>query len=697
MSSNPSHQSSSVNPLGDNIAPSTDSIDMPVTPEILVSRLGDYLIEKNLLTTEQLQQALNYQKANAIAGNPRLLGQILVELRFIDRATLDQIITEQILKLQTALKTANKHLEQRVKERTHALQHRLTEIRAAAEITRLATRATHLDELLSITVNRIVEQFEYYYAAIFLLDHQKKFAVLSEATGSAGRELKERNYKLAVGSRSVIGWVTANNKPHVVSDTSADGPFLQDELLPQTRSEACIPLSIGEEVLGVLDVQSTESDAFDEDDIVILQTLADQIASSIRNVHLLENTRVNLQEINLLYEASHKISQMDDAASIMEQVSRAFAQTSFHSATLLAENDRLRLVGISTPKESYHTFDEPNYIPYTLREMESAIPRNQRYLLISNFSETTLPAVLIHVPREMKCEEIAYLPLWRGKRLATLYVLGTRDNGILTPAVLQPYVSLIEFASVALEKIDAILGTQEQVSNLSVINTVGQVLATETDLNRLYSVIHREVSRVMGDVAFYIAIYSPETQTIQIPYLYEDGKVEQLDPIPLGEGLTSIVIREKKPLMLVEDTEHKALELGAKQHGKLAKSWLGVPLMVGGEVIGVLNVQDTKYENAFDHDDLMLLNTLAPQVAIAIRNASLIAEARTQTERERLLYAATEKVRASLDIQTILDTASQELSRHLGARRVSIKLHSPEISSVSPEPDSADELQEDIE
>ncbi|RMF41449.1 MAG: hypothetical protein D6755_12600, partial [Anaerolineae bacterium] len=222
------------NPLRDNVAPSTDQINLPVSPEILIPRLGDYLLEKGLITQQDLQRALDYQKANAIAGNPRLLGQILVELKMVDRATLDHVITEQILKLQSALKETNKQLEKRVEERTQALQRRLAQIRTAAEITRMAMRAPHLNELLSITVNRIVEQFNYYYAAIFLIDPQGKYAVLREATGKVGKELKARNYKLAVGSRSIVGWVTTHNQPRISTDVNEDDLYLQDELLPQT-------------------------------------------------------------------------------------------------------------------------------------------------------------------------------------------------------------------------------------------------------------------------------------------------------------------------------------------------------------------------------------------------------------------------------------------------------------------------------
>jgi signal transduction histidine kinase len=93
-----------------------------LTPEVLVPRLGDYLVEKNLITTQQLQEALQDQTNRRHAGENILLGEILVRMQVIDRARLDSAVTEQILQLRTALQETNQQLERRVQERTRELQ-----------------------------------------------------------------------------------------------------------------------------------------------------------------------------------------------------------------------------------------------------------------------------------------------------------------------------------------------------------------------------------------------------------------------------------------------------------------------------------------------------------------------------------------------------------------------------------------------
>jgi signal transduction histidine kinase len=109
-------------------SPLSMKLDVPISPEMLVPRLGAYLIEKGKLTPLELQQALDYQKQQEAKGKPRLIGQALLELGLIERETLDQVVTEQILQLQTALHNANQDLENRVRERTIELEQALNRL-----------------------------------------------------------------------------------------------------------------------------------------------------------------------------------------------------------------------------------------------------------------------------------------------------------------------------------------------------------------------------------------------------------------------------------------------------------------------------------------------------------------------------------------------------------------------------------------
>ena len=119
----------------------------------------------------------------------------------------------------------------------------------------------------------------------------------------------KRKHQLDVGSASIVGWVSANNEPRAASDVGDDPVHFKNELLPDTRAEVGIPISIGDTVLGVLDVQSTHPESFDEATISVLVTLSNQIATAIQNVSLFESSTVNLHELDRLYRASRDIAQ----------------------------------------------------------------------------------------------------------------------------------------------------------------------------------------------------------------------------------------------------------------------------------------------------------------------------------------------------------------------------------------------------
>jgi GAF domain-containing protein/HAMP domain-containing protein len=189
-----------------------------------------------------------------------------------------------------------------------ALEVRARQLQTTAEIARDTSATINLEKLLQYSINLIRDRFGFYHASIFLMDPFGEYAVLKESTGEAGRVLKEAKHRLAVGSQSVVGQATAQNQPQVINDVTATENYYPNPQLPDTRSELAIPLSIGDELLGVIDVQSYEFDAFSNDDVQILQILADQLATAIMNARLFEQTNENLSQYQLLQEITTKVS-----------------------------------------------------------------------------------------------------------------------------------------------------------------------------------------------------------------------------------------------------------------------------------------------------------------------------------------------------------------------------------------------------
>lgn len=207
-------------------------------------------------------------------------------------------------------------LEDRVEARTQ-------QIRTAAEVARAVTSIPTLNDLLRRAVDLIKERFAYYHASIFLLDESSQFAILRESTGEIGAALKARGHQLEVGSQSVIGWVTENNAPRVVSDVQDDPLHFKNELLPETRSEAAVPLQVGGRVLGALDVQSTDPDAFQPEDLEVLQTLADQLSAAIQNAGLAQTSAEAADRARLISEVTTQLSGQLDIERVLRTTAQA--------------------------------------------------------------------------------------------------------------------------------------------------------------------------------------------------------------------------------------------------------------------------------------------------------------------------------------------------------------------------------------
>jgi len=318
----------------------------------------------------------------------------------------------------------------------------------------------------------------------------------------------------------------------------------------------------------------------------------------------------------------------------------------------------------------------------------------------------------------MECNSLALIPVNQSEHLVGLFILGlqsiTSQNGNggtaqKPPAVigvnqsdspvLQSYVSLAQLAATALEKVSAVTSIERRIGALQALNIISQLVSARTNINDLFRRIHSEITRLMGSIDFVIALYEQQSNTIQIPYMVEvnpdNSEIQTISvpPFALGQGLTSIIINTRQPLMLNFDTENKAKELGAILMGQPAKSWLGVPLLFSGEPLGAIIVQDREHEGRFTEDDQQLLETLAAQVAVSIRNVRLLESTSRQAERERLLYEITRKIRNSPDMQTIIQTTATELQKALNTRCTRIEidvdtaLQLSNTESQPPEPD----------
>jgi GAF domain-containing protein len=218
-------------------------------------------------------------------------------------------INEELYQRESELKNYQATLEQRVDERTAELQlanqhneHRARQFESLSQISRAINRTQGLQDLLPQITQVISQQFNFYHVGIFLLDTNNEYAVLAASNSEGGQKMLARNHKLKVGQTGIVGNVAGTGMPRIALDTGIDAAYFNNPDLPETHSEMALPLfRDGQQLIGILDVQSTEQNAFGQEDTQVLATLAEQVSIAITNARLYEETQKALLESEMLY------------------------------------------------------------------------------------------------------------------------------------------------------------------------------------------------------------------------------------------------------------------------------------------------------------------------------------------------------------------------------------------------------------
>ncbi|MBN1872888.1 MAG: GAF domain-containing protein [Anaerolineae bacterium] len=204
--------------------------------------------------------------------------------------------------------------------RNAELEYRALQLKTLITISYSINAILDVEALLNYVVDLVQEQFGYYYVGIFRLDKAGEYMVLKAGTGEAGQQLADKGFRLRVGEEGLVGWVAQHRQPVYVNDVTQAPRYIGTPVVPKTCSELVLPLETGEILFGILDIQSDQRDAFDDDDLYVFQSLAAQVATALQNATSYQAERSRRLLTENLYEVGRALSRTLDPRQVLDLI-----------------------------------------------------------------------------------------------------------------------------------------------------------------------------------------------------------------------------------------------------------------------------------------------------------------------------------------------------------------------------------------
>jgi GAF domain-containing protein len=256
---------------------------------------GQFHLASTGIPTGSLSDWLNATLTDILVGVVIIIGLRLVQFEF-ERAR------EQASSAIQKTQAESKNLESRVEERTNELTQKSELLRSASFITRSIAEVQDVPMLLERAVGLASDYFGFEHVAIYLFDEERRTAFLQATSSEAGKRMMENGFRIQRSPRNAIGYVSEQNKPYVHTNAGSESRtrLISEGKLEAMQSEILLPLSVRGRILGILDLQSKDARTFQQDELEILQSLADQIAISVESVRLINDTQAFANELEML-------------------------------------------------------------------------------------------------------------------------------------------------------------------------------------------------------------------------------------------------------------------------------------------------------------------------------------------------------------------------------------------------------------
>jgi len=565
--------------------------------------------------------------------------------------------------------TEIKNAESELKIFAENLERYATQLQVSAEIARDAATEHDLESLLTRAAELVSLRFGFYHAGVFLLDDACEYAVLKAASGKGGVKLLEKEHKLKVGEEGIIGHVVMTGQPRISHDVGKDGLYFQQPLLPETRSEMAVPLKIMNRVIGAFDIQSKQMSAFDGNDLISLQTMADQLAIAIENMRLVIESQRRSKELSGLYETALVTSSVLDTNTLLERLYEQVQQLISPDAFIVSlYNSKNETFSIAFAMESGKPIEEFINKIFTLSEggLTGWLLEKRKPLLIGDIEVDPLPV-----------DPLPIEPI-RGDKTVRTWLgvpLISRSNliGAISVQSFQPNVfdishqrfleSLAAQSAVAFENARLFEGEHAAREQAETLQEVVQVVGANLESEKVLELILDQLKRVITFDTALVIILGEQSG----PFLAAGIGYEDIDMIKSQAGIllvdSKILIKmalDLQPIIIPDVREHPDwVWIPGAGH---VRSVLGVPVTIREEMIGVLLVESCELD-FYSEDELNTVQAIARHMAVANENANLFNAERIARENAEALRDAAQVIGSKLSLDEVIEAVLEQLGR----------------------------------
>jgi len=568
-------------------------------------------------------------------------------------------------------------------------QRLLAELGALQRIGQKLNSTLDLEQILEAILEEAVGATPATHANIQLIDQSTGQLRLRTWRGYGPEQVVDMEENPETWSaRDIIRQVVETGQAASLSDVSQDSDY--DHLAPETRSELAVPICYAGEIVGVINLESPERAAFSPDIIRFLEVLADQAAIAIGNTQRYED-RVRqgealsrrVEQLATLFEISGALRMDLSLEDILERIIHAIPDVVGFNRAILSwvEGDPPYLRRVVSAGIPLAVFRQLQRVCQPLAKLETVMRDEYRisnsFFIPHHRQEEWGKDLAIYTPplegeqewREGKWHPndmlLAPLRSADGSILGLLSVDDPQDGLAPTRRTIETLELFANQASVAIENSRLFDERERRISELATLTIIGRIISSVIELDELMDKIYQQVSLVMDTTNFYIALYDEEKNEVSFEIEVKRGKRLPKRRQEAGVGLTGHIIRTRQSVLIKENVRQFLKEIKVEPSGELARSWLGVPMIAVGRMVGVMAVQSYEEgEGAFDEEHLDLLFTIANQAAIAIENARLFQEARQRATQLEAIAELGRHITSILDLDELLSQIV-ELIHHI--------------------------------